>query len=98
MSGIQLSEDLLVDIQKTLIKHDESTQDMGVALQYLSAITGLLLANLEPYDDKQRQELLKKLFNFAEHVMIDVFTESSPTPTSANDDSFGIWKPESNNT
>ncbi len=65
MSSIQLSEDLLVDVQKTLIKHDEKAQDMGVAVQYLSAITGLLLSNFKSHDKAQKQQLLQQLFGFA---------------------------------
>ena len=91
MSSIQLSEELLIDIQKILIKHDESAQDMGVAVQYLSAVTGLLLANFKAYDNQQKQELLQQLYGFAEHVMTDSTAEEQPAP--ANDAAFGIWKP-----
>ncbi len=91
MSSIQLSEDLLVDIQKTLIKHDQDAQDMGVAVQYLSAITGLLLANFKSHDKAQKQQLLQQLYGFAEHVMNDNSEEKTAAP--ANDEAFGIWKP-----
>jgi len=91
MSSIQLSEELLVEIQKTLIKHDEKAQDMGVAVQYLSAVMGLLLANFKAYDKDQKQKLLQQLFGFAEHVMQDNDDKQQQAP--ANDDAFGIWKP-----
>jgi len=93
MSSIQLSEELLTDIQKTLVSHDPGAQDMGVAVQYMSAITGLLLANFKAYDQSQKKELLTQLFDFAEHVMVDNTVDSTPvTPTS--DPAVGIWKPE----
>ena len=91
MSSIQLSEELLVDIQKTLIKHDAGAQDMGVAVQYLAATTGLLLANFSSYNSEQKKDLLQQLFGFAEHVMTDNAAEKATAPP--NDDAFGIWKP-----
>jgi len=91
MSSIQLSEELLLDIQKTLVKHDEQAKDMGVAVQYLSAITGLLLSNFKSYDKAQKQQLLQQLFGFAEHVMNDNAEKQAAPPV--NDDAFGIWKP-----
>lgn len=91
MSSIQLSEELLIDIQKTLVKYDEQAQDMGVAVQYLSAITGLLLSNFKSHDKSQKQQLLQQLFGFAEHVMLDNSEKQEQAP--ANDDAFGIWKP-----
>jgi len=93
MSSIQLSEELLTDIQKTLVSHDPTAQDMGVAVQYMSAITGLLLANFKAYDQTQKKQLLKQLFDFAEHVMADNTVESIPD-TAGNDPAVGIWKPE----
>ena len=93
MSSIQLSEELLTDIQKTLVTHDPSAQDMGVAVQYMSAITGLLLANFKAYDANQKKQLLTQLFDFAEHVMVDNTVEEKPA-TPQQDEAFGIWKPE----
>lgn len=90
MSSIQLSEELLIDIQKTLVQHDESAQDMGVAVQYLSAITGLLLANFKAYNPAQKKQLLQQLYGFAEHVMEDNQAKSEQAPQDA---AFGIWKP-----
>jgi hypothetical protein len=91
MSSIQLSEDLLIEIQKTLVKYDENAQEMGIAVQYLSAIIGLLLANFKSHDKAQKQHLLQQLYGFAEHVMLDNAEEKPSAP--ANDEAFGIWKP-----
>ena len=91
MSSIQLSEDLLIDIQKTLVKHDDNAGDMGVAVQYMAAITGLLLANFKSHDKAQKQQLLQQLYGFAEHVMLDNSEEKPAAP--ATDEAFGIWKP-----
>lgn len=92
MSNIQLSEELLLDIQKTLTAHDESAKEMGVAVQYLSAITGLLLANFKAYDTDQKKALLSRLFDFSEHVMVDNIAVEQAQ--SNNDEAFGIWKPQ----
>jgi len=91
MSNIQLSEELLLDIQKTLIQHDEQAQDMGVAVQYLSAIIGLMLANFKSYDTEQKKALLSRLAEFSEHVMLD--NESQEQKQQPTDEAFGIWKP-----
>jgi len=93
MSSIQLSEELLIDIQKTLINHDPKAQDMGVAVQYLSAITGLLLANFKSYDPEQKKDLLQQLSGFSEKVMLDNLSADIPQETSPTDKAFGIWKP-----
>ncbi|HEC28158.1 MAG TPA: hypothetical protein ENI65_01030 [Gammaproteobacteria bacterium] len=92
MSNIQLSEELLIDIQKTLVTHDPKAQDMGVAVQYLSAITGLLLANFNAYNREQKKELLQQLFGFTENVMND--NDRKNLQNEDSDAAFGIWKPE----
>jgi len=93
MSSIQLSEELLIDIQKTLTQHDPKAQDLGVAVQYLSAITGLLLANFKSYGTDQKKELLQTLSEFAENVMLDNINEEQNSHNTTNDDALGIWKP-----
>jgi len=95
MSSIQLSEELIIDVQKTLVKHDEKAQEMGVAVQYLSAITGLLLANFNNHDIEQKKDLLQQLFHFTENVMTDNISQQQQASQPAQDDAFGIWKPES---
>lgn len=92
MSNIQLSEELLIDIQKTLVTHDPKAQDMGVAVQYIAAITGLLLANFNAYNREQKKELLQQLFSFTENVMND--NDRKNLQNEASDAAFGIWKPE----
>jgi len=93
MSSIQLSEDLLIDIQKTLTKHDPKAQDLGVAVQYTSAITGLLLANFKTYDTNQKKELLQKLSEFSANVMLDNINEEQNLQNSPKDEALGIWRP-----
>ena len=93
MSSIQLSEELMIDMQKTLIQHDQNAQDMGVAIQYLSAMTGLLLANFKSYDTQQKKDLLQKLFGFSESVMIDHLDQEQEQAATQNNDAFGVWKP-----
>ena len=97
MSSIQLSEELIIDVQKTLVKHDEKALEMGVAVQYLSAITGLLLANFKNHNLEQKRELLHQLFDFTDNVMTDNINQQEQAAEPAqpvNNDAFGIWKPE----
>lgn len=91
MSSIQLSEELLLDIQKTLVSHDPNAQEMGVAVQYLAAISGLLVANFKSHDQDQKKHLLQQLYGFAEHVMTDNMEREKAA--ASHDEAFGIWKP-----
>ena len=91
MSNIQLSDELINDIHQTLTQHDPKTADTGVAIQYLAAITGLLLGNFPNSSLDQKKEFLQQLYGFSEKVLSDSHNEMHKP---ANDASFGIWKPE----
>ena len=86
MDGLQLSEQLVKDVSDAISKHDSRAEDPGIAVQYLSALTGFLVAHLDfPHD--QKSQFLDQLGLFAHHVFDDVAT---PPPAES---AFGVWKP-----
>jgi hypothetical protein len=91
MSTIQLSDELISEIQQVLVKNDPACQDAGIGIQYIAAITGFMLSQF-PGEEQQKKEILNQLFGFANHVL----TENAPKKEPANQggDAFGIWKPE----
>lgn len=91
---LQLSGDLVLELQELLAGHDERCHDPLVAVQYLAAITGYMLAG-QPVPDAQRQVFLDELAAFMRQVHDDVSSESawSPEPADSHQDAFGIWHP-----
>lgn len=94
MSTINLSDELLKDIQQTLEKHDERNQDLGVGAQYLAAVIGVLVAHF-PGQMQQRKEILQQLYNFSDEVMQSNVEPEQQADPGAND-AAGIWKPGDN--
>lgn len=86
----QLSEQLLKDVKAAMQSHDSRTSDDMVAAQYLSALTGFILAH-QQMAPPQKREVLKDLNGFASHVLNTVEEQSMPPPPSQ--DAFGIWRP-----
>lgn len=68
---LQLSVDMVRDIQERLKQDDERAADSGVAAQYLAAVTGFLLGQLNAETDKKK-EFLQQLQEFAAGVVDDV--------------------------
>jgi hypothetical protein len=93
MSQIQLSGEMVNDILVTIGKHDErANQDMGLILQYLSAVSGFLLGHQNmSLDDKKA--FLNELNGFAQHVLEDVEKQQAPEAAEAAEEDVGIWKP-----
>ncbi|MGB5395926.1 MAG: hypothetical protein WBN96_02150 [Gammaproteobacteria bacterium] len=90
MSGIQLSADMVSELKAVLIKHDPAAADDIMYMQYLTAVTGFVLAHQQnPAADKQA--LLNDLCTFMGQVVQQVERDSAPQPPAA--DAFGIWKP-----
>ncbi len=91
MSTIQLTDELLSNIQGVLEEHDEQTRDAGIGIQYLAAILGFLVARFPTQTGEQKQQILRELFDFASHVL-DQNTRQEP-PAAGPEEAFGIWKP-----
>lgn len=96
MSELQLSAQLVSQVQDVVIQHDEAAQDPGVASQYLCALVGFLLGQ-QDMPSERKTELQEQLSAFMLHVMQDVDKQRqqakpAPPPVSPQD-AFGIWKP-----
>ena len=90
MSGIQLSNELVTDLKSVMEKHDPSTSDDLMFLQYLSAVSGFVLAHqTQPGMDKK--EFLNDLSAFTAQVVDQVSGDMAPKQPA--EDAFGIWKP-----
>lgn len=91
MSTIHLTDDLLNGIQNTLIQNDEQTQDIGIAVQYLAAVLGFMVAKFPNQTTQQKRQILNQLCDFANHVLDQNTREEAPSGDT--DEAFGIWKP-----
>lgn len=90
MSGIQLSPELIDNLKSVLLKHDPTTKDDRLLMQYLSAVTGFVLAHqTQPGLDKRA--FLDDIHTFAGQVLAQVESDMQPEH---QEEAFGIWKPE----
>ncbi len=88
--GIQLSSELISGIKDVLVNHDASADNDLMAMQYLSAIIGYVLAHqTNPGMDKRG--FLNDLATFMGQVLDQV--EADIKPQQPSQDAFGIWKP-----
>jgi hypothetical protein len=93
MSTIQITDDLLNGIQQVLQSHDNQTKDAGVAVQYLAAVVGLMVAHF-PAETQNKKQIMAQLCDFANHVLDENTNREEANP--AHNEAFGIWKPEQN--
>lgn len=97
MQPINLSRELVQKLMQALSEHDAQCQDTMISAQYLAAVIGLLVANVDrPPSDKE--ELLRQINAFSGHVLNDVINQAQqqPEPPAADPaKAFGIWKPPS---
>ena len=90
MSGIQLSSELVSQLQAIVVEHDAEANNEMLFMQYLTAVTGYVLAHQkQPGLDKQ--EFIADLAGFMGQVVKQV--ESDNQPQAPQEDAFGIWKP-----
>ncbi len=88
--GIQLSSEMISDIKNVISKHDPAADNDLYFMQYLSAVTGYVLAHQDqPGVDKKA--LLGDLNQFTGQVLDQVEQDMKPA-----EDAFGIWKPGEN--
>ena len=87
---LQLSGELIQKVQDLLTEVDPKAQQPIVAVQYLSAITGFMVAQM-PESVNERKDYLKQLSQFTESVFVDVESrkQSAPPPQEAS----GVWRP-----
>jgi len=85
--GIQLSSEMISEIKAVVTKNDPAADNDLYFMQYLSAITGYVLAQQDqPGIDKKG--LLTDLSHFMGQVLDQVEQDMKPA-----EDAFGIWKP-----
>ncbi len=86
MSGLQLSDQLVDAVQNAVSGIDERARDPFIAVQYLAALTGYMVAK-QDMSDAQKRDILQQLTAFSEHVLEDVCRQAPPQ------EAFGIWRP-----
>ena len=95
---INLTRELLQELMRVLHEHDAQCQDTLVSAQYLAAVVGLLVGNINR-PPAEKEELLSEINAFSGHVLSDVMKqaqEQRPEPPAADPaKAFGIWKPPS---
>jgi len=88
--GIQLSSEMISDIKAVVSKHDPAAGNDLFFMQYLTAVTGYVLAHQDqPGIDKKG--LLGDLTHFMGQVLEQVEQDMKPA-----EDAFGIWRPGDN--
>ncbi|MDH5600659.1 MAG: hypothetical protein OEY78_05060 [Gammaproteobacteria bacterium] len=107
-NDITLSDELINNLYGVICQHDESAkQNMIVALQYFSAVSGYMLGDY-PGPAEERDELIDQLAAFTKNVSADRVNQqqaqqqpAQQEPAAAagkseatDDPAVGIWKPE----
>jgi len=98
MSELQLSDQLIEAITKTLTDHDQRASDEGIAVQYLAAIIGFVVGK-QTFPAQDKKEFIEHLYAFSNHVLDDVSQDNqqaTPPPQAPQQEAFGIWKPSDN--
>lgn len=96
---LQLSAELVRDIQQRIRDHDSRAQDSGVCAQYLAAVTGFMLGQLNVESAKKKQ-FLHQLQEFAAGVVDEVEAQqelqgAQPAGGGGDDEpASGIWTPD----
>ena len=95
MEPLNLSRELVQKLVQVLHEHDSQCEDTMISAQYLAAVIGLLVGNVNrPASEKE--EILREINSFSQHVMNDVMGKAEQRPASPAADpskAFGIWKP-----
>lgn len=86
---LQLSQQLVEDIQTAITKHDTNANDDIVVVQYLAACIGFLVGhqNMQP---AQQKGVMEQLNAITEHIIQQVGAQPVQPP---QQEAFGIWRP-----
>ena len=68
---MQISTELVNEVQAVIAKHDPRAADPSVTMQYLAAILGIILGN-RPATEEDKNEYLDQLSGFMRFVTEDV--------------------------
>ncbi|MFN4262923.1 MAG: hypothetical protein ACK4IT_04730 [Thioalkalivibrionaceae bacterium] len=93
---LNLSEDLIARVQATLVEQDSNAAHPIVAVQYLAAVQGFMLAQIdEPIE--ARKDYLEQLAAFTHSVFIDMESRRQARSQQAgqpgNAPAMGVWRP-----
>jgi len=91
MADIQLSSQLFQDIQEAVAKQHPDA-DTGIVMQYLAAVCGYMLGSERNMDKAAKDDFLKELCGFAEHVYNDLQSRQEQQAATAKS-AFGYWHP-----
>jgi hypothetical protein len=96
MANIQLSHELLSEMQEIVTRHHEGA-DPGVVMQYMAAVMGYMLASQSQFEIEQQKQYLENLCDFARSVHSDVSAQyqqaKAEQPAPAAESAYGVWEP-----
>ena len=94
MEPLKLSPTLLQSLHGVLVENDARADDPGVAVQYYSAVIGIIVGqqNARPAEKK---DLLEQLAAFTQHVMDDVSQQAARAEQqkAQAETAYGVWRP-----
>ena len=90
--ALQLSGDLVQQLQDVLAQNDPRCRDPLVATQYMGAIMAYVLAS-QPISEDQKREYLDQLNGFVQHVFNDVVGQQQPPAAPPPQETSGVWRP-----
>ncbi len=85
--GIQLSDAMVSELKAVVAKHDSAADNDMYFMQYLSAVTGYVMAH-QDQPDLEKKGLVGDLSHFMGQVLDQVEQDMKPP-----EDAFGVWKP-----
>jgi len=85
--GIQLSSEMISDLKAAVMKHDAAAENDMYFMQYLTAVTGYVLAH-QDQPGMDNKAILNDLTHFMGQVLDQVESDMKPP-----EDAFGVWKP-----
>lgn len=94
MAKLNLSPELIDGLLGVLKNHDEASSDPYVAMQYMAAVNGFILAHHD-MEAGERRDYLDNLNALSKHVLDDVEKQmGSAPPPPPQQEAFGIWRPD----
>lgn len=94
MSELNLSHQLIEDVQAVFTANDPDASDSVTYAQYLAAILGYIVSDITAPEDKLRG-LLGQLNDFSAHVFDEEMKKKQPQAfTPPGQEAFGIWRPK----
>lgn len=94
MSELNLSHELIKNVQAVFEANDPDAADSVTFAQYLSAILGYIVSDITAPEDKLKG-LLEQLNDFSVHVFQEEMKKKTPQSfPPPGQEAFGIWRPK----